>query len=391
MSGKRFNPLENPPAASSSDEDEVDTSIGEGEEVEESSSEEEEDDASSGNPSVKKPETALPAAEKNRVSDSESGSEEETDSDAETERKAPVKNQAPSAVKSVAETKDSVAAKSQDSKKVKPSAKSATKKRPSETDVAAASADAKRVKRISGEDEKKSGGEEETKKTYFQRVWTEDDEISVLQGLIDYETDTGASPFVDSTGFYESVKKSISFEVRKIQLMEKVRGLKKKFENNRCKGKKGEDPTFAKPHDRKAFDLSKNIWGDNGLFPESAIKSNGKSKKSSKSKPSKEELISSLLNGKSCEDEVAANKGEASSIKELDAFVKSVLVTSLARFGVDDLAAQQGWSRLASEDKKRFEEEWKQLQLKEFEFYSQRSGFFHAVVTKMAETFRPST
>lgn len=42
--------------------------------------------------------------------------------------------------------------------------------------------------------------------------------------------------------------------------------------------------------------------------------------------------------------------------------MKSVLFKSLECFGVDDLSAQKGWSRLASENKKRFEKQWKVLQ-----------------------------
>lgn len=68
--------------------------------------------------------------------------------------------------------------------------------------------------------------------------------------------------------------------------------------------------------------------------------------------------------------------------------MKSDLSKSLECFGVDDLSAQKGWSRLASENKKRFEKQWKVLQLRELEFYSLKSGFIHEVVTKMAAAFR---
>lgn len=44
---------------------------------------------------------------------------------------------------------------------------------------------------------------------------------------------------------------------------------------------------------------------------------------------------------------VTTNKGETSSLVELDEFVKFVLVKSVDRFVVDDLSAQKGWSRLA--------------------------------------------
>ncbi|ESQ29177.1 hypothetical protein EUTSA_v10023859mg [Eutrema salsugineum] len=96
-------------------------------------------------------------------------------------------------------------------KKVKSSAaKYDTKMLSVEIDKSEASA--KKVK--GGEDEKKSVGEEETKMNYFQRIWTEDDEIAFLQGVIDYNKDN-ENPYEDTNDFFELGKKSISFEVSK--------------------------------------------------------------------------------------------------------------------------------------------------------------------------------
>ncbi|CAN6902313.1 unnamed protein product [Brassica oleracea var. botrytis] len=133
-------------------------------------------------------------------------------------------------------------------------------------------------------------------------------------------------------------------------------GFEKKFENNLAKVKNGEEVTFFKPYDRKAFDLSKFVW---------TVKFSGKSKKSRK-------LVTSSPNGRNCKDEVVTtNKGETSSLVELDEFVKFVLVKSVDRFV----------------NKKIFEKQWKVLQLRELEFYSLKSGFIHEVIRKMAETF----
>ncbi|XP_010458551.1 PREDICTED: probable transcription factor At1g11510 [Camelina sativa] len=379
MSSKRFNPLEDPPSASSSDDDEVDASLEEGDEIVGNSSSDEEYDDDDGLPSAPPMKNVLflPAATGKLVSDSESVSGEETESDSEPRKK---KDQFLTVKHVMTETKDSVV-KDQDSKKVKTSEKSVGK-RSRQTDEGGVSS----TKRV-----KKSGGEE-TKKTYFQRVWTEDDEIAVLQGLMDYKNDTGVSPYDDTNGVYQLVKKSVSFDVSKIQFMEKLRSLKKKYENNVGKAKNGEEPSFAKPHDRKTFEFSKLVWGANGMALDSVVKPNGKSKKSSKSKKVesvKQVIDSSLPNGKNSEDEVT-NKGGVSllGVAEMDVFAKSSLVKSLARVGVDELAADQGLSLLASEDKKRIEEQWRALQVREFEFHSQKSGFIHEVVTKIGEAFR---
>lgn len=308
MSGKLLKKLEDPPIASSSSEEEEDEDA-----VANSSSEEEEE-------------------------------EEETDSETEAEPVAKPLVKPPAY-----------------SKKVETSSKPETKKkRSSETDEV----EAKRVKRVSGE--------EETKKSCFQRVWTEEDEIAVLQGIIDFKNETGSSPYDDKNALYDLVKKSVSFDVTKTQFMEKIRALKKKFENNLGRGKKkGKDPSFSKAHDGKAFDLAKLVWGDNGIMalePLSAVKSK-------KVEPAVKK-----------QEEPAVKKQEEPCVMNQE-FVP--IVDLVARFGVDDLAAKQSWSRLSSEDRERFEEQWKALQLKKFKFYSQKSGFIHEVVTKMAEASRP--
>ncbi|EOA32182.1 hypothetical protein CARUB_v10015438mg [Capsella rubella] len=375
MSKKR----EDPPPASSSEEEVSETRSGEDDE----SSSEGEDVVSSRKPSAvtMKPVVALAApSEKQQVSDSESGSDEESDdSDSEPENvetKPPLTQSKDSSVlknevsdsESEAEKKDDAVTKptNQDSKKVK-SSENSVAKRARETDEGVSS-DVKKVKKVVSAS---PSGEEEKKKSCFQRVWTDNDEIAVLQGLLDFRKDTGVSPYDNTNTVYQLVKKNISFDVSKVQFMEKLRSLKKKYENNLGKAaKNGDDPTFAKPHDRKAFELSKLAWGAIEKAIESAVKSNGKSKQVA---CVKHEHDSSLVNAINCQDLSAKS---------------SSLVRTLTRFGVDELAAQQGLDRLTSEDKKSLEEQWKALQVREFDFYSQKTGFVHQVLAKMAEAFR---
>ncbi|KAI7998234.1 putative transcription factor [Camellia lanceoleosa] len=62
--------------------------------------------------------------------------------------------------------------------------------------------------------------------------------------------------------FYDFTKKSLHIDVSKTQLFEKVRRLKKKYENNASKSKMEKDRTFSKAHERKMYELSKKIWFD---------------------------------------------------------------------------------------------------------------------------------
>ncbi|XVF79331.1 hypothetical protein PTKIN_Ptkin14bG0212900 [Pterospermum kingtungense] len=280
MAPKRSNPIENPPDASSSEE-EV-TSSDEEEEEEGGggggSSEEDDDEdedtqptpLTQKNPPSKKPENSAPAG-----ADDES---DETESDSES---GP--NVKPIATKSMEETTSS---KKPRSKPLASPVKASSAKRPSESNQEPK--EAKRPKKKSGEEGTGAASVEEVKKTgedskkqLFQRLFTEDDEIAVLKGMLDYSEKKGSDPLADMNAFYDFVKKSIHTDVTKAQLMDKIRRLKKKFENNAGKGKRGEDRTFSKDHDREAFKLSKMIWGEDGIsgkVESSAARSNGKAK-----------------------------------------------------------------------------------------------------------------
>ncbi|KAG2323666.1 hypothetical protein Bca4012_059133 [Brassica carinata] len=304
------------------------------------------------------------ASSKPVTTENSSSDEEETDSETETEKE--VETDSP-AVKPLADSKivetssnpkattnslsevepDSSAVKPPaDSNSVETSQKPATKKRHCEI----GEGEAKRVKRASGDDDKKIVGQE-SKKNYFQRFWTEEDELTVLQGIIDYQNENGKSAFDDKITLYELLKESISFKVTKVQFLEKIRGLKKKYDNNHVKEKKkGAAPAFSKSHDLETYRLSKFVWGDECVMA-NAIEVD----------PPVLKLV-----------EPAVKKQEFVSIVE-----------SMTRFGVDELVAKKGWIRLSSEDKKRLEEDWDALQLEELRFYSRKSGFIHDAVTKM--------
>ncbi|MCD7471308.1 hypothetical protein HAX54_011644 [Datura stramonium] len=103
---------------------------------------------------------------------------------------------------------------------------------------------------------------EDVKRQLFQRLWSEDDEIAILKGMIDYRSKKKADPVADLSAFHEFIKKSLHVDVTKTQLQDKIRRLKKKYANNAGKEKKGKERTFSKPHEQNAYELSKKIWGN---------------------------------------------------------------------------------------------------------------------------------
>lgn len=104
--------------------------------------------------------------------------------------------------------------------------------------------------------------DDDSKKQLFQRLWSEDDEIAILKGMIDYKTEkNGENPIMDMGAFHEFIKKSLHVDVTRAQLVDKVRRLKKKYVNNAEKEKDGKERSFSKSHEQKGYELSKLIWG----------------------------------------------------------------------------------------------------------------------------------
>lgn len=104
----------------------------------------------------------------------------------------------------------------------------------------------------------------------FERVWSEEDEISILKALLKYAENKRINPIStesDMTKFFNTFRRSFHRKVSKSQLAGKVGKLKKKFKNNIAReGEKKEDKgtPFLKPHEAKLFHLSKKIWGSIG-------------------------------------------------------------------------------------------------------------------------------
>ncbi|XP_076894797.1 putative transcription factor At5g28040 [Bidens hawaiensis] len=93
----------------------------------------------------------------------------------------------------------------------------------------------------------------------FQRLWTDEDEIELLNGLLDYSVQRGHHHH-DTTAFYDQVKGKLQLEFNKNQLVEKIRRLKKKYRNVLSQISSGKGYVFKSPHDQSTFDLSCKIW-----------------------------------------------------------------------------------------------------------------------------------
>ncbi|CAM8900532.1 unnamed protein product [Rhodiola kirilowii] len=111
---------------------------------------------------------------------------------------------------------------------------------------------------------KKRGAEEvvtkvgdSPKSKLFQRVFSEDDEVAMLNALLDYSATKCIDPIEDFTDFHDFVKKYIHADVTRSQLSGKIKKMKSKYKTNAIKKKE----TFAKAHDKSCYDISEKIWG----------------------------------------------------------------------------------------------------------------------------------
>ncbi|KAF3451630.1 hypothetical protein FNV43_RR07725 [Rhamnella rubrinervis] len=415
MAPKRPSPLDEPPAASTSDEEEA-TSVEEEEEEEdsgsESGSEEEEDEPES---EQKQPQPKTPAVTPNHASDQKAPSKkpdpaasnnsmpqssgsalesdsDETGSDSEPENNLRTPGAADPNIKPIASKpmEETPTAK-------KPRSKSNTTatrlpaKRPSESEAK----DSKRAKKKGPErdeeDEPGTAAEDETKKTgddsktkLFQRLWSEDDEIVILKGIVDYTAKKGTDPSADMNAFHDFIKKSLHVNVTKSQLVDKIRRLKKKYANNA--GKKKFNPT--KPHEQKAFDLSKKIWGNEQ--PSGGVeqpKSNGKAKSSQKGNGRSLALLKAeLLSPPETSKEVAKMDIDRNTgVSEMVSFDKS-----FGLLGLPEHVLKRGLDMIVESKRVELEEKWKKLNLAELELYARRSQLISDQAKLILDAYKSS-
>ncbi|KAK9062169.1 hypothetical protein SSX86_019355 [Deinandra increscens subsp. villosa] len=96
------------------------------------------------------------------------------------------------------------------------------------------------------------------------RIWTEPDEIRLLQGLLDCSSQ-GLSFPRDLGIFYAEFVNGMSQPYSKSQLSEKLRRLRKKFRVISSRISKGLDRSLLSPQDRALYDLSKQLWDPDPL------------------------------------------------------------------------------------------------------------------------------
>ncbi|KVI00534.1 STOREKEEPER protein-like [Cynara cardunculus var. scolymus] len=238
-----------------------------------------------------------------------------------------------------------------------------TGKRPPPATAPAIEKDSKKAK-------KSTAADEDSKKQLFQRLWSEDDEIVILKGMIDYKTEkNGENPVADMGAFHEFIKKSLHVDVSRAQLVDKVRRLKKKYVNNASREKNGKDRSFSKSHEQKGYELSKLIWGSNSHT------SGTESKKTQNHNPAKGNAASTssgvaLLKANGVEMEKEVSTMEVEKNMDVSRFVQygrnndcPILQEEIVKAGLELVEASK---------REELEEKWKKLKKQELQLYVMR-------------------
>ena len=219
------------------------------------------------------------------------------------------------------------------------------------------------VKRI-----KKEG---DNKKGHAQRVWSEEDEISLLQAMIDFKAETGTSPWDHKDRFFDIAKKSISFDVSKVQFFDKIRSFKRKYFGDR------KVRSVESDHDKKCLGLAVSFWGSDGVSLETPVKKKVKDESVLVKANSKEKNVKPLVK----EDEQVVILGEDS-----EWFEESFLVPVIASLGLDEYSVKKKWSKVSVETKKRIQEKMKLVDAKKCELLLANMDVLKEVTSVLTQT-----
>ncbi|KAI4368937.1 hypothetical protein MLD38_017437 [Melastoma candidum] len=187
-----------------------------------------------------------------------------------------------------------------------------------------------------------------TAKKSIQRIWSNEDQMALVKGMVDYIATQGKDPVANIEGFWLFIRKELSFPVTELQLMRKIRMVKEKYMNNQKK-----DRVFSKAYDAEVFELSRKVWGtgQKSVAPENSRGNKGKSNIYDKEE-AEAEAVEKCGNGEGVDDDglewddksVNLMMGNTGWSPELaGAVVKSMAETQRKSFA-------QRWKKLKAEE-----------------------------------------
>ncbi|CAI9783588.1 unnamed protein product [Fraxinus pennsylvanica] len=195
---------------------------------------------------------------------------------------------------------------------------------------------------------------------FYGHIFTDDDVIVLLQGMIDFKSMHGDKNMTD---FYFFIKDKLSTQFTKIQITEKFRRLRKKFVGNFKKSaENGGSRDFSNPHDSIVFELSDKLWGNDGCDKKLIVEINEKTRKRRR-----------VELGSRKEDK--KQKGTAEDKFDIDMELKYPLVYPSLNQNIGFIAPdmlKKNWTLKGSTNSRYSGAEWEKLMIKEVELYCKK-------------------
>lgn len=246
------------------------------------------------------------------------------------------------------------------------------------------------------------------------RLWTNEDEIQLLEGYLEHTTRRGnVIHHNDTSLFYEQIGSKLQVGFNKNQLLDKLRRMKKKYRNVLEKKNFHREFSFKSAHDQAAFEISRKIWGDTrrmGKFEETTL-DDGHDQPSPTThnhlnlvdvKVENEEVLSDLRlrkrtksghasknrsilnrrnndnNNDDVEDNINIDKGNATSLIEdtekscMSPWLKELLSTAFCPMPAPLSGTLQGASTLSLQGEEQVDEKGREQRILELERYSKQ-------------------
>lgn len=276
------------------------------------------------------------------------------------------------------------------SKPVKPiNTKPMGSKSKADSKKVAASTPAKRPAEASGAAMSDDEGQHPAKKQIIQRLWSDEDEITILKGMVEYKR-KGRDPLADFQGFFRYIRKSLQLECTHTQLSSKMRVLRSKFYSWVKRANEGKQPTSNKPKDKLVFELSQKIWGSKLDEKE---KNNVEEEAGNKEQEAKVKGGSEVSNGKSKRKEANKSGQRTSAVSVALPAVETTAAPAAAApvlgggeeqswlmddlcirgGGVSEELVKKGVSLMDGRVVAEYEEKWKAMKMMEMEVHMKRA------------------
>ncbi|WVZ16093.1 hypothetical protein V8G54_009075 [Vigna mungo] len=205
-------------------------------------------------------------------------------------------------------------------------------------------------------------------KVLFQRIWSAEDELCIVKGILEFISKNGQEPYWNVDAFHNFIKKSLHVKVSSHQLKDKIRRLKKKFETYEAKKKKGILPRL-RFHDGVLYAQSKKIWGES---PNELVEKSKPLAKYVTKTQTKESEVKAKVPTQKKESEAKAKVAAQPSVSESGDV--SFLYSNISCFKkLDEDEMKRGLTLIEESKRKELERKWKVLQYSEMELLVNRS------------------